>query len=292
MRALVLSGGGSKSAWSTGVLQHLLGDLHIQYDIIVGVSSGAINAAFLGMYPLGNEKSSVDDMSKMWLDLRQDQVYKKWKPFGILHVVHKQSFYDSSPLRNLLKQSIDIKKIRSSGKKIIVGTVSLTSGKYTNFDQTSDNFIDAVIGSSSFPCLFEPIKIEGHWFSDGGIKSVSPITSAIEMGATHIDAIVTSPETRDKKFIINPSIIDIMKRSFDLFTEKIMSNDIEKALMYNKLSDAGLSTKKIISLNIVRPKHNLIEDLLDFTPSKIKEMIGIGYNDALDVYRSNLNANQ
>jgi predicted acylesterase/phospholipase RssA len=184
-------------------------------------------------------------------------------------------------MKLLLENNISVEKIRDANRHVIVGAVSFTTGKYNNFDQTSDDFVSAVGASASFPVLFEPVKIGDQLFGDGGIKSISPIHTAIDFGATEIDAIVTSPETRDKKFVIKPSIIDILKRSFDLYTDKIMSNDIEKALIYNQLAKSGITNKKEIKLNIIRPKFNLIEDMLDFSPSKIQTMIDIGYRDAL-----------
>jgi len=147
--------------------------------------------------------------------------------------------------------------------------------------------IDAVIGSSAFPAMLTPIKIRGQWWFDGGTKELSPIRAAIDFGATEIDVITTSPEIRDKKFIKNPSIIDIFKRSMDLSTDKILANDIERALMYNKLAVAGLTERKEIKINIVRPDRNLTEDLLDFDPKKIKEMMELGYIAAKNKYCNN-----
>ena len=45
MRAVVLSGGGSKGAYEIGVWKALR-KLHISYDIVTGTSVGALNAAF------------------------------------------------------------------------------------------------------------------------------------------------------------------------------------------------------------------------------------------------------
>ena len=46
-RALVLSGGGVKGAFQVGALMHSMGDLGRDYDIVCGVSVGALNAAGL-----------------------------------------------------------------------------------------------------------------------------------------------------------------------------------------------------------------------------------------------------
>jgi NTE family protein len=280
MKAVVISGGGSKGSWASGVLYHLLHDLKINFDILCGVSVGAINAAFLAQYHAGQEQEAASKMWDLWSQISNQSVYKRWFPFGRYHCLWKLGFFDSSPLHQLIRDNISLERIRATGKSVNVGLVSLTSGKYRNFDQRSDQFIDAVIASASFPVIFEPVKIGDEYFTDGGVKTISPITTAIELGAVDIQAVVTSPETRDKKFLKKLSIVDIMTRAFDLYTEKIMSNDIEKALYHNKLAAAGISGTRGVELNIIRPKFNLIENFLDFSPTKIREMMEQGYLDA------------
>ena len=46
MRAIVLSGGGSKGSYQIGVWKALK-KLHIKYDIVTGTSVGSLNAAFM-----------------------------------------------------------------------------------------------------------------------------------------------------------------------------------------------------------------------------------------------------
>ena len=131
MKALVLSGGGSKGAYQAGALKYILGELNTVYDVFCGVSVGAINCAYLSMFHSGQEKESSDLLAHLWSQLDTSKIYKRWQPFGRWHALWKKSFYDSSPLYNLLKNGIDLEKIRNSGKKVNVGTVSLSSGKYT-----------------------------------------------------------------------------------------------------------------------------------------------------------------
>ena len=280
MRAAVLSGGGSKGSWGAGCLYHLLHNLEINFDILCGVSVGAINAAFLAQFHPGQEKEAAQKLWDLWSQLENKSVYKRWFPFGRYHCLWKLGFYDSSPLRSLMEKYISLERIRATGKKVNVGLVSLTSGKYRVFDQSSDDFIDAVIASASFPVIFEPVKIGDEFFTDGGVKTITPITTAIDLGADEIHAIVTSPETRDKKFLKKLSIIDIMTRSFDLYTEKIMSNDLDKAVAYNRLAEAGIISTKSVKLHIIRPTINLVEDFLDFNPKKLQEMLQKGFQDA------------
>lgn len=284
MRALVLSGGGSKGAYQVGALKHLLGELGNRYEILCGVSVGAINCAFISQFFIGQEIQCADELYTLWSQLDNSSIYKRWFPFGAWHSLWHPSFYDSKPLYNLIHSKVSLERIRNTGRQVSVGAVSLTSGKYTIFNQNQDTFIDAVVASASFPGMLTPIRIGDQLWMDGGVKEISPIKTAVDAGATEIDIIITSPEVRTRKFIPDPSTIDILKRSIDLSTDKIMSNDIEKVVMYNKLARAGFTDKKFVNFNIIRPDHNLIEDLLDFSPNKISEMIAIGYEDAKKKY--------
>src|SRR5205823_11947500 len=42
-RALVLSGGGAKGSWQVGACQHLIVERGLWFDVIAGVSTGAVN---------------------------------------------------------------------------------------------------------------------------------------------------------------------------------------------------------------------------------------------------------
>lgn len=283
MKALVLSGGGSKGSYQVGALYHLLVEQEKRYDMFCGVSVGAINCAFLAQYPCGAEKESGVQLAAMWSQLSTKDVYKRHFPFGRWHALWQPSFFDSSPLIELIKDKVKLDKIRAANKLVSVGAVSFTSGKYTVFDQNDDDFVDAVIASASFPGMLKPIKIRDQLWADGGVKEITPVKVAIDNGATEIDIIMTSPYTRDKYFIEDPTAIDIIKRAIDLSSDKIMSNDIDKLIMYNKLVEAGFSNKKIIKLNIIRPKFNLIDNLLDFDTQKMRKMMDIGYADATEI---------
>lgn len=290
MKALVLSGGGAKGAYQVGALRYLLSELQNTYDILCGVSVGAINCAFVAQFESGKEQEAGQNLSDLWSNLNTESIYTRWFPFGKFHSLWRSSFYDSSPLHRLIKSNISLEKVREVGKKVSVGAVSLNAGKYTIFNQDHDHFLEAVLASASFPGMLTPVEIDGQLWTDGGVKEISPIKTAIDLGATEIDIIVTSPEVRTRKFIEHPTTVDILKRTIDLSTDKIMSNDIEKLLMYNKLAMAGLLDRKFINMNIIRPDHNLTEDLLDFNPDKLKEMMICGYNDVKKKYIANITA--
>lgn len=285
MKALVMSGGGVKGAFQSGAVDYLLGDLQIDFHILVGVSVGAINAAFLAQFKNGEEKIAAKEMIALWDSISTKDVYVDWKPFGKIQSTWTGGFYNPAPLKKFIKKNISLKKIRSSGKHVSVGVISLNSGKYKIFDQTSDNFIDFVLGSSLFPGMFPPIKIQNELWMDGGLKQISPIDVAVKLGADEVCAIVTSPDKRLPKVIERPAAMDALKRALDLSTEKIMSNDIEKVKMHNILATNNVPGYNNIKLDIINPKYNLTEDFLDFNPIIIKELLALGYIDAKDSYK-------
>lgn len=64
-RALALRGGGSKGSYEVGFLKAMIKNLDpidYHYDVVVGVSVGAINAALLAIYEPGNEKEAVEEL--------------------------------------------------------------------------------------------------------------------------------------------------------------------------------------------------------------------------------------
>lgn len=61
-RALSMSGGGNKGAYEVGVLDamsQIMPEQEVAYDVVAGVSVGAINSNTIAIYPIGQEKKAV-----------------------------------------------------------------------------------------------------------------------------------------------------------------------------------------------------------------------------------------
>jgi len=282
MRALVLSGGGCKGAYQVGALSYLLGQLGRRYSILCGVSVGALNAAFLAQFASGEEKQASAQLEALWAPLDTPSIYRKWPVFGEAAAIWKSSVYDSTPLQRLVRTKLDAGKVRNSGKKLRVGAVSLNSGEYRVFAEDHPNLVEGVIASSAFPVMFAPVLIEGQLWTDGGVREVTPIQAAIDLGADTIDAIVCSPADSKAKFPAIPIALRVAERSIDLMSDEIIENDLKVAELYNQLAANKLSTKRVIKLWTLRPSSSLIDNSLDFSPAKAKEMKARGFQDAKD----------
>lgn len=94
-RALVLMGGGARTAYQVGVLRALarmLGeDAPFPFHIVLGTSAGALNAAYLGSRA-GDGCSAFDQLAAFWSRLRSHQVYRlsAWLPYRPVEVLALQ----------------------------------------------------------------------------------------------------------------------------------------------------------------------------------------------------------
>ena len=82
MRALVISGGGSKGAFAGGVAQYLMQEMNYEYDLFLGTSTGSLLISHLALGKI--EKNQTD------IHLGQSKKYFSICPFTIekKHGVH------------------------------------------------------------------------------------------------------------------------------------------------------------------------------------------------------------
>jgi predicted acylesterase/phospholipase RssA len=64
-----MAGGGSKGAYEAGVvwgLMHYGNPEDYRYDVVTGVSAGAINGAAMSVWPIGQEVAMSEYISDTW----------------------------------------------------------------------------------------------------------------------------------------------------------------------------------------------------------------------------------
>src|SRR2546430_9387008 len=109
-RALILSGGGAKGSWQVGACQHLIVERGLWFDVIAGVSAGAVNAATLAQArDLDELATEVEHLRSVWFGLRgsHDIYRRRW--LGALGTVlaRRASLYHAPPLSNQLHRRPD-----------------------------------------------------------------------------------------------------------------------------------------------------------------------------------------
>lgn len=282
MRALCLSGGGSKGAFQVGALRRLMVDEGRDYEIMTGVSVGALNIAGLSMTPYGQPVKAATWLEEFWrAHVEPKAIYKRWFPFGQLHSLWEKSIYDSQPLHDLVHAHYDHSLIVKSGRRLSVGAVCMDTGEHRYVDHNDRNFIKWILASSSYPVFFKPVEIDGALWSDGGLRRVTPIAEAIRQGADEIDVVVTYNVDRtfdewdsDRKVAVPDQVL----RALDLMNGQIMHDDLRVVGLKNEL--AQLSDRyKHVKVRLIQPSAGLSNGL-SFEKAPIARMMEQGYSDA------------
>lgn len=279
-KALVLSGGGAKGAWSGGVIEYLVKELNRDWDFTIGASTGSLLA------PL----SSIGEIEKMkegYTTVNNDNIFDK-KPFhdsgkirlvnALLRVFGKKT---SLGVANKLKKKIrsiftleDYNKIKAAGKEVVVVVSNMTKFrieyKSTN-DYDYEDFCDWMLTSSSVPILFEIVKKDGYQYLDGGVFESIPIQQAIDMGATEIDVVILSSEVKvdypDMK-----NIFDVALRTIDLMNKEINKDDILIGKLYGEEHE--------VTLNMYRVPFSLTSNSILFNEEEMIKWWDMGYEFA------------
>jgi NTE family protein len=222
--ALVLTGGGARSAWQVGVLReiarwHPPGSA-LPFQVICGTSAGAINAAVLAAGAADFAQASAA-LARVWGGFHIGQVFRA----GTLDMLRSglqlvlalvsggwlmpmpRSLLDNSPLRALLEREVDFAALArsvASGRPdaVAVTASSLTGGASVTFVQTSRPFtpwerasrrgdaanlgVDHLMASAAIPLLFPPVAMEGSHYGDGALRQMTPLAPAIHLGADRI----------------------------------------------------------------------------------------------------------
>ncbi|MCK8059850.1 MULTISPECIES: patatin-like phospholipase family protein [unclassified Fusibacter] len=201
MRALVLEGGGAKGAYHVGAWK-ALDERGEKFDIVTGTSIGALNGS---LYAQGDLELAID----LWSNLSAEQVVagdtellEKLINFNVTSEDFLPAIYylrsvigkmglDISPLRKLVKDTIDEEKVRNSKTKLGIVTVSLTDFKpiEVGIDEIPKDLLhEYLLASANLP-IFKMNRTQGKIYIDGGFYDNLPINLAKRMGATSFTTI-------------------------------------------------------------------------------------------------------
>ena len=185
-RALCLEGGGDSGSWEAGVLQALVEKLpaeEVAWDIISGVSVGALNGFFISSYPKGEEKQMAKDLQDFWRQMNKDKAYTSWG-WGYLGLykgfTSKPSLFDNTPLKELIE---DLVKKRTIQRKLTIGVTDathVTSISYKANTLTQEQLSKAILASTSMPFVFPYMKTDDALLVDGGVLFNVDVESAID----------------------------------------------------------------------------------------------------------------
>ena len=215
MRALVLSGGGSKGAYQIGVWKALR-ELNIKIDIVTGTSAGALNAALITQ---NTYKTAIKTWKKINLDLlfgedtiENCETMELYKMYGKNFL--KKGGMDTTKIQKIIKDSLKIKRFYHSKINFGLITYNLSTKKpieLTKKEIKKELLDDYLMASATCFPAFKLKEINGHKYVDGGYYDNLPINLALNMGADEIIAVDLSapglkktPNKKVKTITIKP----------------------------------------------------------------------------------------
>lgn len=233
---LVLAGGGTRGAYQVGVWKALQ-ELEINVKAISGTSIGALNGALflqdnfnsiVQMY----EKIKIDNIMKIEGVDSNKNIFDLSNIFNLAARYTKQKGIDNTPLREMIKQYIDMDKLYNSDIDFGLVTYSVKNKtplqKFKN-EIPKEQMEDYLLASSCFP-IFKPQAIDGEEYFDGGLYDNAPVNMLITKGYKNIiiadiAGMGFSKKTAKKNVyvkVISPS--EDLGGTFEFNHEKIINN--------------------------------------------------------------------
>lgn len=220
---LILSGGGARAAYQVGVLAGIADLLPPgaanPFPVIVGTSAGAINAVTLASGAM-HFADAIRRLTAFWQGFRSHQVLRSDWP-GVIRQASRfvghsllglgapvpVALLDSSPLRHLLNEHLDLNGIACALEQQHLHAVAVTafgyeSGQAVTFYQGRGAIdpwlrhrriglptrlsVEHLLASSAIPLLFAPVKLGEEYFGDGAVRQSAPISPALHLGASRV----------------------------------------------------------------------------------------------------------
>ncbi len=288
MRALVISGGGSKGAFAGGVAQYLLEVKKYQYDLFLGTSTGSLLIPHLA---LGN----IEKIHGIYTNINMDKIFdinpfiiKNKEGVEIVTVNHfsviwqflkgKRTFGESKNLLKLIKSNFpiaDFNELKTSKKDVVVTVtnISRNEAEYKSIkDCTYSEFCEWTWISGNYIPFMSLVTMNGDEYGDGGFSSLVPIQEAINRGATEIDVIILETETAIAKTVVGKNPFSLL---IDLF--RITLDQVEK---HNIAIGKLIANNKKVNLNLYYTPTKLTNNALIFNKKKMKKWWQQGYEYA------------
>ena len=288
MRAMVISGGGSKGAFAGGVAEYLMRKLKYKYDLFLGTSTGSLLISHLAL-------QKIEKIKEVYTSVNQESIFSNCpfiiqKKHGVesIAIDHwnvlknfyrgSKTFGESYNLLKLIRNTLTVEEFNElkHGPKDIVVTVSnlsLNQVEYKSInDFTYDEFCEWIWISCNYTPFMSLVKKNGCEYADGGLGSMVPIEEAIKRGATEIDAIILQTETT--LFNRMPS-----KNAFTLLTSMF-------AFMLDRIEHQNIRIGKFVAnhhdaiINFYYTPAILTTNSLIFNKQKMTTWWESGYNYA------------
>jgi len=243
MKALVISGGGSKGAFAGGVAQYLIQELKRDYQLYIGTSTGSLLVSHLAL-------NDIEKIKTVYTNVNNDSIFNVC-PFtvkkkhgtqniGINHINvlinffrGSKTFGESYNLKKLIKNTLTEKEfvfLKNSPTDIVVtvSNISVNQVEYKSLKEFSyEEFVDWIWISCNYTPFMSLVKKNGCEYADGGLGNMVPIEEAITRGATEVDAIILQTEISQFNRMPSKNAFSLLTNMFAFMLDRIESQNIK-----------------------------------------------------------------
>lgn len=224
---LVLGGGAARGFAHIGVIR-VLEEAGIRPSLVVGTSAGSLVAA---LYASGKTGAQLQQVA----ETMEEAAFADWTL-----PIFSRGMLRGEALARYVSAQVNGRLIESMPLPLGIVATDLNSGQGVLF-QRGDT-ATAVRASSAVPALFQPVKIGGREYVDGGLVSPVPVRYARQMGAEVVIAVdissapegnaasdtlqillqtfsimgksINSFELREADVVVRPSLVDVASSDF------------------------------------------------------------------------------
>jgi NTE family protein len=233
---LVLSGGGARGICHLGVLK-ALDEAGLKFSYISGTSAGAVVGALYSYGYKPDEILNIIEATSLLKSLRP-----AWTLTGLLKL---------DGLRELILKYIPENSFEALKIPVTVAATDIKKGRIEYF--ATGELVDALLGSCCVPAVFNPVRMHGNIYVDGGVLDNLPVK------AIH-----------DKCDFIIGSHCNFITSEFDI---KNIRSVIERSLLMAIHGNTTLS-KTLCNVLIEPPDAGRFSG---FDLGKAREIFNIGY---------------
>lgn len=288
MKALVISGGGSKGAFAGGVAQYLIEDKKREYDLYLGTSTGSLLIPHLALNKSQKIREIYTSVNQQSIFSNLPFIVRRIHGYDQISINHwnvirnfikgKKTFGESLNLRKLILDSFSLaefQELKEAHKDLVitVSNLSLNEVEYKSInDFDYEDFCEWIWISCNYTPFMSLGQKNGCEYADGGLGSMVPIEEAIRRGATEIDAVILQTEVSYYNRMPSKNVFGLITTLFGFMLDRIESQNI-------KIGKFAAANKNVI-INFYYTPTVLTTNSLIFDKKKMEGWWESGYSFA------------
>ncbi|MEG0823723.1 MAG: patatin family protein [Erysipelotrichaceae bacterium] len=267
---LLCEGGGTKGAYTAGVLQCFL-DEHIDFPYVVGISAGAVN-----LMPYVSKQRDRFRITGV------DSASQKGA-MGIRAFLKEGSLFGIKETYNYIEDhcKLDFKTFKSNPCKIDIGLYNLDTGKIEYFDKTYHQEDDILIKAAcALALLCPPYKFNNGTYMDAGLIDMIPIEQSIRVGNTKHIFISTKEINYVRKEAPKWQLLlaKLLYRKYPHVKEDLAKRHLSYKTQWSKVQELEASNSALV----LRPSRDMGITRYTQDKDKLNAWFDLGYQDTLD----------